>query len=96
MMKKSVAMMLAGFMAVNTCIPVVASDVGAQLEEAYHETLRGSTQQVLFEQVEDGLWAGHAPNYIKVYAESAEDLHNRVLPVQITQLCRDGVLGVLA
>ena len=35
MMKKSVAMMLAGFMAINTCIPVVASDVGAQLEEAY-------------------------------------------------------------
>ncbi len=82
--------------AVKEARAAAAAQVAVQLEEAYHETLRGSTQQVLFEQVEDGLWAGHAPNYIKVYAESAEDLHNRVLPVQITQLCRDGVLGVLA
>ena len=57
--------------------------------------MRGSVQQVLFEQLEDGLWAGHAMNYVKVYLQSGGDLNNRVLPVRITDLCRDGVLGEL-
>ena len=57
--------------------------------------MRGSVQQVLFEQLEDGLWAGHAMNYVKVYLQSGGDLNNRVLPVRITGLCRDGVLGEL-
>lgn len=38
------------------------------------------------------LWTGHAPNSIRVYAPGAE-LHNRVLPVRITGLYEDGVLG---
>ena len=72
-----------------------AAQVAAALEEGYHEAMRGSVQQVLFEQLEDGLWAGHAMNYVKVYLQSGGDLHNRVLPVRITDLCRDGVLGEL-
>ena len=72
-----------------------AAQVAASLEEGYHEAMRGSVQQVLFEQIEDGLWAGHAMNYVKVYLQSAEDLNNRVLPVLVTELCRDGVLGEL-
>ena len=38
------------------------------------------------------LWTGHAPNSIRVYAPGAE-LHNLVLPVKITGLYEDGVLG---
>ena len=38
------------------------------------------------------LWTGHAPNSIRVYAPGAA-LHNRVLPVRITGLHEDGVLG---
>ena len=38
------------------------------------------------------LWTGHAPNSIRVYARG-EGLHNRVLPVRITGLFADGVLG---
>ena len=70
-----------------------AAQVAAALEEGYHEALRGSVQQVLFEQIEDGLWAGHAMNYVKVYLKDSRDLNNHVLPVRITELCRDGVLG---
>ncbi len=38
------------------------------------------------------LWTGHAPNSIRVYAPGA-DLHNQVLPVRITGLYEDGLLG---
>ncbi len=38
------------------------------------------------------LWTGHAPNSIRVYAPG-NALHNEVLPVRITGLFGDGVLG---
>ena len=41
------------------------------------------------------LWTGHAPSSIRVYAPGKE-LHNRVLPVKITGLYEDGVLGEIA
>ena len=68
--------------------------VAAELETQYHTALLGTTQQVLFEQEEDGLYAGHAMNYVKVYVQAA-DLHNEIRAVRITELCRDGVFGEL-
>ena len=63
-----------------------------ELSETYRQALVGSTQQVLFEEGEGAYYTGHAPNYVKVYVE-AEGLHNQILPVRITQVFRDGVLG---
>ena len=54
----------------------------------------GTTQQVLFEQEENGLYAGHAMNYVKVYVQAAQ-LHNELRTVRVTDLCRDGVFGEL-
>ena len=71
-----------------------AAAVAAELEDAFHTSLIGTEQPVLFEQPENGFYAGHAPNYAKVYAASGE-LHNAVRRVRITELCRDGVFGVL-
>ena len=68
-----------------------AAAVAAELETQYHTALLGTTQQVLFEQEEDGLYAGHAMNYVKVYVRAA-DLHNEIRAVRITELCRDGGL----
>ena len=71
-----------------------AAAVAAELETQYHTALLGTTQQVLLEQEEDGLYAGHAMNYVKVYVQAA-DLHNEIRAVRITELCRDGVFGEL-
>ena len=71
-----------------------AAAVAAELETQYHTALLGTMQQVLFEQEEDGLYAGHAMNYVKVYVQAA-DLHNEIRAVRITELCRDGVFGEL-
>ena len=71
-----------------------AAAVAAELEEAFHMALLGTEQEVLFEQPEAGFFTGHAPDYAKVYVR-AEDLHNQLRRVRITELCRDGVLGEL-
>ena len=63
-----------------------------QMRRAYQASLLGSVQSVLFEAREDGFYTGHAPNYVKVYAQG-EDLHNQVRPVRLTECFRDGMAG---
>ena len=68
--------------------------VAAEMNRAYRESMVGSTQAVLFEDKHLSLYAGHTPNYMKVYA-AGEDLHNRLRQVTITGLYEDGLFGVL-
>ena len=71
-----------------------AIKVAEKMNEAYRKALLGGVQEVLFEEEEKGYFAGHAPNYIKVYVK-AENLHNQVKNVTVTELFRDGVKGEL-
>ena len=71
-----------------------ASEVAAALRERYDASLIGTVQEVLFEQVENGFFTGHAKNYVKVYAHG-EGLHNIVRSVRITKLRTDGAEGEL-
>ena len=66
--------------------------VAEQMSLRFRQSMTGSVEQVLFEEEEDGYYTGHTPNYVKVYAQG-KDLHNEILPVQITEPYRDGVLG---
>ena len=66
--------------------------VAARMSEDYRKNLIGSVQQVLFEEPEGAFFAGHAPNYVKVYVKG-ENFHNEVRDVKITGVHRDGVLG---
>ena len=68
--------------------------VAEQMREAYCRDLVGTVQQVLFEEQEGELAVGHAPNYTRVYAPGA-GLRNRILPVRIREVYKDGVLGAL-
>ena len=63
-----------------------------EMSLAYRESLIGSCQEVLFEEAEADCFTGHAPNYVKVYAEG-ENLHNEVRNVLITKVCKDGLVG---
>ncbi len=69
--------------------------VAAEMSEAYRKNMVGATVPVLFEEPEDGLFTGHAPNYVKIYARG-DDLHNRIRNVTVTKLYKDGVYGELA
>ena len=78
--------------AVKSARAARASEVAARLRERYDTALIGTVQEVLFEQVEDGFFTGHAKNYVKVYARG-EGLHNTVRSVRVTALRPDGVEG---
>ena len=68
--------------------------VAEKMSLAYRNSLLGTVQEVLFEEAEGAYFTGHAPNYVKVYAEG-QTLHNQVRKVQITGLYADGLLGTL-
>ena len=68
--------------------------VAEEMSLRYRESLIGTTQAVLFEEMSGGYFTGHAPNYIKVYTEG-RDLHNRVKNVRITAVYQDGVMGTI-
>ena len=54
----------------------------------------GRTMAVLWEEAAaDGLWTGHAANYLRVCARSGEDITGRILAVRITEEYADGVGG---
>ena len=66
--------------------------VAAKMSEDYRKNLLGTTHAVLFEEQEGGYFTGHAPNYVKVYAEGT-DLHNEIRNVTVTDIYKDGVIG---
>ena len=68
--------------------------VADEMSRAYRENLVGTTLEVLFEEPEGAYFAGHAPNYVKVYVEGA-GLHNQIRAVTVTTVCKDGVRGIM-
>ena len=68
--------------------------VAEEMSVRYRENLVGTTHAVLFEEEDGEFFTGHAPNYIKVYAEG-ENLHNEIRNVELTGLYKDGMLGVI-
>ncbi len=69
--------------------------VAEEMALTYRQGLVGSVQTVLFEEPEGEFFVGHAPNYVKIYAKG-KNLHNKICPVHIQQVYRDGLWGVLA
>ena len=88
--------------AVKEARSAAAIAVAAEMNQSFRTGMVGTVQAVLFEEIAhaeagtDGLdaplWTGHAPSFIRVYA-TGETLHNRVLPVRITEPYADGVRG---
>ena len=70
----------------------MAGETAKRLEREYLTACIGTEQEVLWEQPEDGYFAGHAPNYTKVYIKQ-ENLTNQVKTVRITGLFREGLLA---
>jgi len=59
----------------------------------FRKRFLGTTMEVLWEQRSRGIWSGLTGNYIKVYARSSADLVNKLVPVKLARLWRDGVWG---
>ena len=68
--------------------------VAEDMSRAYRENLVGTVHAVLFEEHSGDFYTGHAPNYVKVYA-CGENLHNEIRNVEITEVYKDGVKGII-
>ena len=68
--------------------------VAEEMSKEYREKLIGTCHAVLFEERDGEFFTGHAPNYVKVYAEG-ENLHNEIRSVELTGVYRDGMTGVI-
>lgn len=69
-----------------------AIEVCTVLERKDLEARVGMVYQVLFEQAENGFFTGHIPEYCLVKAKG-ENLHNQILPVRITGVDGETLLG---
>jgi len=61
--------------------------------QKFRQRFLGKTMTVLFEQQCDGVWSGLTGNYIRVYTKSSEDLTNKLLPVKLVEVYKEGVWG---
>ena len=68
--------------------------VAEEMSYTYRSKMINTSVQVLFEEKDGAYYTGHTPNYIKVYAEG-EDLHNTIGRVTVTEVYKDGVIGIL-
>lgn len=69
-----------------------AAQVAERLRLSYWQRQVGKTFPVLFEEEKDGLWQGHAPNYVAVRVKG-RGLHNQVRQTHITAVGRESLLG---
>ncbi len=69
-----------------------AARAARRMREAYLARWVGQLLPVLFEEEKDGLWQGHAPNYVQVRARG-DALHNRLETVRVTAVEGESLLG---
>lgn len=62
----------------------ILRELSARKRRMFHESLRGTTQKVLFEQKKNELWTGLSDHYARVLVSSDKPLANQVVDVKIT------------
>jgi threonylcarbamoyladenosine tRNA methylthiotransferase MtaB len=63
---------------------------------SFQQQFLGKAMDVLWEQPSGGIWSGLTGNYIKVYTRDADVLTNRIIPVKLMKLYRDGIWGEIS
>ena len=66
--------------------------VAEQMNRSFRESMVGTRQEVLFEEEQEGLYAGHAPNYMKIYVKG-QNLHNEIRTVIVEKIHKDGLFA---
>lgn len=70
-----------------------AAAVAARLQQNYLSSFAGETLSVLLEEKKDGLWRGHAPNYVEVCTDTEGDWHNVLVPITVTEAGGNRLFG---
>ncbi len=66
-------------------------ELGNRVEEAFAVRQLGTTQDVLWERSNDGVWNGLTANYVRIHTQSPHDLQNRITPAAITAYDANGL-----
>ena len=66
--------------------------VAEEMNLAFRQSMIGTRQEVLFEEMQDGLYVGHAPNYMKIYVKG-QNLHNEIRTVIVEKIHKDGLFA---
>lgn len=56
-------------------------ELSDQNQEEYNKIYFSKPQEVLFEELKDGVWTGYTSNYVKVSYQSDENLENKILKI---------------
>ncbi|MCC8181755.1 MAG: radical SAM protein, partial [Clostridiales bacterium] len=70
-----------------------AAQTAAALEGCYLTSWVGATLPVLLEEQRDGLWQGHAPNYVQVRTPAEGNWHNVMADVRVTGVGEGYLVG---
>ncbi|MCD7754502.1 MAG: tRNA (N(6)-L-threonylcarbamoyladenosine(37)-C(2))-methylthiotransferase MtaB [Clostridiales bacterium] len=73
-----------------------AAQVASALEQSYLASWVGEALPVLLEEQRDGLWQGHAPNYVQVRTSAEGNWHNVMADVRITGVGEGYLVGEMA
>ena len=68
-------------------------DLASGMSRAYRERFVGTSTSVLWETRRDGAWEGLTDTYVRIRTTSDADLANRLIPVRLTALAGDGLIG---
>ena len=69
------------------------AEIANKMKQEYLNSRIGKTEAVLFEEIDNGYWCGHAKNSVMVYVKSDTDLSNTVCDILIKETFKDGLLG---
>lgn len=71
-------------------------ELANRMAREFQQGFAGRTMEVLFEQEakeSPGMMEGLTDNYIRVIAKAGEEVKGKILPVRLTQVGKDGMLG---
>ena len=72
-----------------------AATVAQEMNAEYLAAQIGRKCSVLFEECIDGMWQGHAENYILIRVQTQNNMKNKIAEVEITEAEKDRLIGIL-
>jgi len=68
-------------------------EMAGESSRSYRRTYLNWKIEVLWEQSSGGVWTGLTGSYIRVYMKSNQDLADKIIPVKLIKIYRDGMRG---
>jgi threonylcarbamoyladenosine tRNA methylthiotransferase MtaB len=73
----------------------ILRELSARKRHVFYQSLLGTVQLVLMEEVKDGYWTGLTDNYVRVKVKSNASLDNQIIPVKLQKIEGSSLVGIL-